>query len=108
MVVRTRLRAILTPLLLYAVSGAMSAYFVQTALHGERGLKAKDEYKIEIARLRGDLDRLKAERAGWLHRVTLMHSDTVDRDLASEEIRLKLGYVDPRDLVIFTDANRKR
>ena len=69
MVVRTRLRAILTPLLLYAVSGAMSAYFVQPAL---------------------------------------MHSDTVDRDLASEEIRLKLGYVDPRDLVIFTDANRKR
>ena len=54
------------------------------------------------------VDRLKAERAGWLHRVTLMHSDTVDRDLASEEIRLKLGYVDPRDLVIFTDANRKR
>ena len=37
-----------------------------------------------------------------------MHSDTVDRDLASEEIRLKLGFVDPRDLVIFTDANRKR
>ena len=108
MVVRTRLRAILTPLLLYAVSGAMSAYFVQTAIHGERGLTAKDEYKIEIAQLRGDLDRLRAERAVWLHRVTLMHSDTVDRDLASEEIRLKLGYVDPRDLVIFTEANRKR
>ncbi len=108
MVVRTRLRSILTPLLLYAVSGAMSAYFVQTAIHGERGLKAKDEYKVEIADLRAELDRLKDERSGWLHRVTLMHSDTVDRDLASEEIRLKLGYVDPRDLVIFTDANRKR
>ena len=45
MVVRTRLRAILTPLLLYAASGAMSAYFIQTALHGERGVKTKDEYK---------------------------------------------------------------
>jgi cell division protein FtsB len=108
MVVRTRLRAILTPLLLYVVSGAMSAYFVQTAIHGERGLKTKDEYKIQIAELRADLDRLKAERAKWQHRVTLMHSDTVDSDLASEQIRLKLGYVDARDLVIFTDANRKR
>lgn len=108
MVVRTRLRSILTPLLLYVVSGAMSAYFIQTAIHGERGVKAKEEYKGEIADLRAELDRLKAERAGWLHRVTLMHSDTVDRDLASEEIRLKLGYVDPRDLVIFTAANRKR
>jgi cell division protein FtsB len=108
MVVRTRLRAILTPLLLYVVSGAMSAYFVQTAIHGERGLKTKDEYKIQIADLRADLDRLKAERAKWQHRVTLMHSDTVDSDLAGEQIRLKLGYVDAHDLVIFTDANRKR
>ena len=108
MVVRTRLRAILTPLLLYALSGAMSAYFVQTAIHGDRGLKTKEEYKVQIAGLRADLDRLKAERAKWQHRVTLMHSDMVDRDLASEEIRLKLGFVDPRDLVIFTDANRKR
>ena len=108
MVVRTRLRAILTPLVLYAVSGAMSAYFIQTAIHGERGLKAKDEYKVQIASLRSDLDRLKLEREGWQHRVSLMHSDTVDRDLASEEIRLKLGFVDSHDLVIFTDANRKR
>ena len=108
MVVRTRLRAILTPLLLYAVSGAMSAYFVQTAIHGGRGLKTKDEYKVQIAELRADLDRLKGERAQWQHRVTLMRTDTVDRDLAGEEIRLKLGYVDPRDLVIFTDANRRR
>ena len=37
-----------------------------------------------------------------------MHSDTVDQDLASEEIRLKLGYVDAHDVVIFTDANRRR
>ncbi len=107
MVVRTRLRAILTPLLLYVVSGAMSAYFIQTAIHGERGLKTKNDYRVQIADLRTDLDRLKAEHAQWQHRVSLMHSDTVDRDLASEEIRLKLGYVDPRDLVIFSDANRK-
>ncbi|MGI3902892.1 MAG: FtsB family cell division protein [Janthinobacterium lividum] len=107
MVVRTRLRAILTPLLLYVASGAMSAYFIQAAIHGERGLKTKDDYKIQIADLRSDLDRLRAERAQWQHRVSLMHSDTVDRDLASEEIRLKLGFVDPRDLVIFSDANRK-
>ena len=107
MVVRTRLRAILTPLLLYVASGAMSAYFIQTAIHGERGLKTKDDYKVQIFDLRTELDRLKAEHAQWQHRVALMHSDTVDRDLASEEIRLKLGFVDPRDLVIFSDANRK-
>ena len=108
MVVRTRFRAILIPLVLYVVSGGMSAYFIQTALHGARGLKTKEDYRVQIASLRADLDKLKAERALWQHRVSLMHSDTVDRDLAGEEIRRNLGYVDPRDLVIFTDANRKR
>ena len=108
MVVRTRLRAVLTPLLLYAVSGATSAYFVQTAIHGDRGLVAKADYKVQIADLRRQLDGLNAERTKWQHRVTLMHSESVDQDLASEEIRLKLGYVDPHDVVIFSDANRKR
>ena len=108
MVVRTRLRAILTPILLYAVSGAMSAYFIQTAIHGERGIRTKEDYKVQIAALRADLDRLKAERAQWQHRVQLMHSDTVDRDLASEEIRLNFFFFDTGYIVIFTDANRKR
>ena len=86
----------------------MSAYFIQTAVNGERGLKTKEDYKLQIADLRGQLDALKAETAKWQHRVTLMHGDAIDSDLASEEIRLKLGYVDPRDVVIFTDANKKR
>ena len=63
MVVRTRLRAILFPVIFYALSGVASAYFVQTALNGERGLKTKDEYKRQIFALRQDFDRLKTERA---------------------------------------------
>jgi cell division protein FtsB len=108
MVVRTRLRAILTPLVLYLVSGAMSAYFIQTALHGERGLHTKQDYQQQIASLRADLDRLKAERLQWLHRVTLMRSEALDRDLAQEEARAKLDYVDPRDLVIFLAGLHRR
>lgn len=108
MVVRTRLRAILFPVVLYALSGAISAYFIQTALNGERGLKTKDEYKRQIYALRHDLDGLKTERDHWQHRVTLMRSEALDRDLASEQARLKLDYVEPRDLVIFMDEPRRR
>ncbi|HEX4768409.1 MAG TPA: septum formation initiator family protein [Lichenihabitans sp.] len=108
MVVRTRLRAILFPVVFYALSGVASAYFVQTALNGERGLKTKDEYKRQIFALRQDFDKLKTERAQWQHRVILMQSSTLDLDLASEEARSKLDYVDPRDLVIFTDPVRQR
>lgn len=106
MVVRTRLRAVLVPLVLYAVTGAMSAYFIQTTLNGERGLRTKAEYKQQIAALRADLSKLKDDHAAWLHRVTLMRSDAVDRDLAEEQARSKLDYVDSRDLVVFFDRKR--
>ena len=108
MVVKTRLRAILFPIVLYVLSGVTSAYFIQTALNGERGLKTKDEYKQQIYALRQQLDLLKSDRAHWLHRVTLMRSDALDRDLAEEQARLKLDYVDSRDLVIFTDPLHQR
>ena len=108
MVVKTRLRAILFPVVLYVLSGGVSAYFIQTAINGERGLKTKDEYKQQIYALRDQLAGLKSDREHWLHRVTLMRSDALDRDLAEEQARLKLDYVDSRDLVIFTDPLRQR
>ena len=108
MVVKTRLRAILFPIVLYVLSGGMSAYFIQTALNGERGLKTKDEYRQQITALRQQLETLKSDRQHWLYRVTLMRTDGHDRDLAEEQARLKLGYTDSRDLVIFTEPLRQR
>ena len=105
MVVRTRLRAILVPLALYVASGAVSGYFLWTAKNGERGTVAKREYKATITELRGTLMDLQAQRAKWEHRVGLMRSEGVDRDLAEEQARDKLGYVDSRDVEIITGAD---
>ena len=49
MVIRTRLRAILFPLALYAVSGGVGGYFVWHAINGERGLKTRVAFKARIA-----------------------------------------------------------
>ena len=75
-----------------------------TAKNGERGSKAKLEYKATIADLRATLADLQAQRAKWDHRVTLMRSESVDRDLAEEQARNKLDYVDSRDVEIFTGS----
>jgi cell division protein FtsB len=104
MVVRTRIRAILYPILLYALSGVAASYFIWTAVNGERGLKTKADYKIQIAALRDQLRQLQADRALWEHRITLMRSEAIDRDLLEEQIRQKLDYTDPRDLVVFFKA----
>jgi cell division protein FtsB len=101
MVIRRRLRAILFPLVLYCVSGAIGGYFVWHAVNGERGLKAKDEYERQIASLRSDLQKLRSEHDQWRHKIELMKGETIDRDLLDEETRNLLGRVCKNDLVIF-------
>jgi cell division protein FtsB len=101
MVIRTRLRAILYPLLLYALSGTIAGYFVWTAFNGQRGLRARHEYRQKMAALQSELNNLESEREGWERRIALMQSDAVDRDLLDEEARAILGRVSNRDLVIF-------
>jgi cell division protein FtsB len=101
MVIRTRLRAIVIPLVLYAVSGTATSYFVWHALHGERGLKTKDEYRARSGALFTELVALQTERRGWQHRVDMLRAESVDKDLLEEEARVVLDRVHKNDLVIF-------
>ena len=102
MVVRTRLRAILFPLVFYVVLGIASGYLVWDAWNGQRGLKTKAEYVGQMRGLDMQLQSLRAERQRWERRVALMRSDAVDRDLLDEEARTVLDRVGKNDLVVFT------
>lgn len=101
MVVRTRLRNILFPIVLYVVSGGIGGFFVWHAINGDRGLKVSDEYEKSIAMLDKQLTATKAERAQWQHRIDLLSGDAIDRDLLEEEARTTLDRVGKNDLVIF-------
>jgi cell division protein FtsB len=106
MVVRTRLRAIAIPLVLYTVSGNVAAYFVWHALNGERGLKASLEYTKQIAELEKERVGLRAERAHWQHRIGLIRGDEIDRDLLEEETRRILGRVNAHDIVVLLPGRK--
>lgn len=103
MVVRRRLRAIVYPLLLYCVSGAIGGYFLWHAVNGERGLKTKEDYQRQIARLEGDLTSLKSEHQRWQHKVDLLRGHVIDEDLLKEEAETQLGRVGRNDLVVIFD-----
>ena len=105
---RARARAVLYPLAFYAVLGGASAYLVWGASNGERGLKAKAEFSVEMANLQGELKALQADHKSWDRRVAAMRSDAVDRDLLEEEARAKIDRVARNDLVIFTDETKRR
>ena len=102
MVVKTRARAILFPILFYLVLGAASGYLVWDASKGERGLRAKAKDDAEAVQLHAELKQLQDERGRWRRRVDSMRSELVDRDLLDEEARAVLDRVGKDDVVIFT------
>jgi cell division protein FtsB len=100
MVTRTRLRAVLTALGLYAVAALIVGYFGINAYTGAHGLKAKQDFAQQQADLTRELERLRAERMTWEHRISLLRGNNLDPDLLDERARLLLGYADPRDLTL--------
>ena len=108
MVKRTRLRSILTPIVLYLVLGATSGYLVWGASNGEHGLEAKVKFDAEAIDLKAELAALKYERARWELRVASLRPESVDRDLLDEEAHALLDRVAKDEVVIFTGPVARR
>jgi len=100
MVMRRRLRSFLNTLALYTIAALIIGYFGVNAYTGEHGLIAKRDLDQDIAQLTLDLDAVKAERAVWQRRVSLLKSDNIDPDLLDERARWWLDDVDARDLTL--------
>jgi len=88
-----------TGLALYLIAAAIVGYFGVNAYSGNRGLRAKQDLDQQIAELSAELDALKAERANWERRVSLLKSESIDPDMLDERVRYQLDYADPRELV---------
>ncbi|MEA2906533.1 MAG: hypothetical protein QOC56_662 [Alphaproteobacteria bacterium] len=100
MVTRRRLRSFLTALGLYVGAALLIGYFGVNAYTGNHGLKAKHDRDQQNAQLVIELSALKAERATWERRVSLLKSESLDPDMLDERARALLDYVDPRDLTL--------
>ncbi|WP_441241665.1 FtsB family cell division protein [Tardiphaga sp. 768_D3_N2_1] len=99
MVKHTRLKSILTGLVLYALAAMMISYFGVNAYTGKYGLNARQELDQEIVALTSELVQLKKERARAEQRVALLRSAGLDPDMLDERARYQLDYAHPRDLV---------
>jgi cell division protein FtsB len=102
MLVRSRARSIIVPIIFYLVLGIASGYLVWGASNGEHGLKAAARYDSDEAKLQAQLQDLQDERKRWTRRVAELSRDSVDRDLLEEEAHLLLDRVYKDEVVIFT------
>ncbi len=99
MVTRSRFKAFVTGVALYAIAAALIGYFGVNAYTGKYGLNAQQELDAEIVRLTAELARLKQDRADAERRIALLRSDSLDPDMLDERIRAQLDFADPHDLV---------
>ena len=100
MVTRRRLRTFLKVLALYVAAALFVGYFGVNAYTGNHGLRAKQGLDQQYAELNEELARLKAERAMWQHRVSLLKSESIDPDMLDERARAVLNYLEYRELTL--------
>ncbi len=100
MVTHRRRRSVLTALALYALAVLFIGYFAVNAFTGDHGLRAQLDLDQQMAEMKGELSRLKGERAVWERRVSLLRSDRLDPDMLEERARALLDNVDPRDATL--------
>lgn len=100
MVSHRRRRTILTALGLYLFAAAFIGYFAVNAFTGNHGLRAQQDLEQQLGAMQLELAALKAERAHWERRVSLLRPDRIDPDMLDERARALIGYADPRDLIL--------
>ena len=100
MVTHRRRRTFLTVLGLYTFAALFIGYFAANAFTGNHGLRAQQDLEQQLTAMKGDLMQLKAERAVWERRVSLLRADRIDPDMLDERARALISYVDPRDLTL--------
>ena len=105
MVKHTRLKSVLTGLVLYAVAALLVSYFGMNAYTGKYGLNARQELDQEITALTSELVQLKKERDKAERRVALLRSNSLDPDMLDERVRWQLDYAHSRDVVRVLKSN---
>ncbi|MBK8841257.1 MAG: septum formation initiator family protein [Hyphomonadaceae bacterium] len=87
-------------ILLPGAIGALIVYFSYHALAGEQGLAAWTELQNEEARLNGEIERLKLEKATLEAALVRLRDKTMDLDYVEEIARTKLSFVRPDELLV--------
>jgi len=96
MAIKRGLKAIALPVLFLALSG----YFVWHAVHGERGLMARERRLADIAAAQAELRRAEHDRDAMERRVVGLRGERLDRDQLDERARALLNMVGRDELVV--------
>tara|TARA_R110000787_G_scaffold32083_1_gene84802 strand:+ start:160 stop:450 length:291 start_codon:yes stop_codon:yes gene_type:complete len=93
-------RPALGPILFFAISFALSLYFMFAAVQGDFGLFRRAEILAEADVMRAQLAQVKADVARMENLTHRLSDDYLDLDLLDEQARSVLGMVRTDEIVI--------
>ena len=83
-----------------AICCAVSFYFVYAGIFGERGLKAWNNTRAELAMSKQELAAIRAKREALQHRISLLDDRSLDSDLLEEVARSVLLETPPGEVTV--------
>ena len=94
----------LRPYIPTALFAVLIFYFGVHALTGDRGFLTGERREETLSARVEALKKLTVERNDLEARVRLLSDNNLSRDLLEERARVLLGFADPHDYIIRTDA----
>ena len=88
------------------ICSGFASYFAYHAINGRHGLEAKHQFLERLTLLEFEIKSLEAARARYTQDVALLTPELPNADLVEEIARDVLGFVDPNDKVVLTEAHR--
>ncbi len=101
-------RRLFYSLALVSIAGMATSFFFWHAVHGQRGLKAGEEYEQKLTQLKFERDLLKLQRLQLEHRLALIKGEKVDADILEDEVRKTLGRTHKNEVVVLTTPLNQR
>lgn len=86
----------IAPFLALSVVG----YFIYHSIQGDRGILAWVQLQERLTRSVAELDLVMKERQELEEKVKDLRPESINRDLLDQQVRLKLGYTRPDEVVI--------
>ena len=82
-------------------------YFVLHAIQGDRGLLAWLQIRQQIAIANSELEISESKRNYWKRKISLLKSDSMNRDMLDERVRIVTGFMGKNELMILYRNDHK-
>lgn len=83
------------------------SYFLYHTIYGNRGLISEIKSRKQVETALENLEELRAQRIESEHKVKLLRSGSLDKDMLEEEARKVLGIAKNAEEVVIKDENNK-